>query len=234
MDTSASEAVRGEVDSVRLLPHTKSASTAVDGPARPTSARDRGFAQEVSNGFSRAHIAHPFLSGRGHVQWISVTTTLTRATCKPEGCNPSTELPGLVPALLLSFSMERSEMGKHYRHGKRGAGRHVQLPEWLQASEAWATMKPGPRALYIEVKRRYNGGNNGQILISHRQAAKLLNLGRDTVGIYFQELLDRGFLRITRGHCLGPSGIGQAASYAITEERVGMAGATKDFMRWKK
>jgi hypothetical protein len=34
---------------------------------------------------------------------------------------------------------------KPYQRGKRGAGRHVQLPEYLQASEAWSTFKPGPR-----------------------------------------------------------------------------------------
>ncbi len=95
-------------------------------------------------------------------------------------------------------------------------------------------MKPGPRALYIEVKRRYNGGNNGQIFLSHRQAVALLNVGKNTVGQYFQELLKRGFLRITRRHCLGPAGIGQAASYAITEEKVGNDAATKDFIRWWK
>ena len=41
---------------------------------------------------------------------------------------------------------------KTYRKGKRGAGRHVQLPEYLQATPAWADLKPGPRALYIELK----------------------------------------------------------------------------------
>ena len=125
-------------------------------------------------------------------------------------------------------------MAKPYRYGKRGAGRHVQLPEWVQASIAWATLKPGPRALYIEIKRRYNGGNNGEIIISHRQAAKLLNVGRDTVGVYFRELIVRGFLRITRGHCLGPSGVGQSATYAITELPVGTTPATKEFMKWRK
>ena len=64
---------------------------------------------------------------------------------------------------------------KPYKKHKRGAGRHVQLPEWLQSSKAWATLKPGPRALYVELKRRYNGVNNGRIHLSHRDAAKALN-----------------------------------------------------------
>ena len=33
---------------------------------------------------------------------------------------------------------------KPYKAHKRGAGRHVQLAEWLQATAAWATLTPGP------------------------------------------------------------------------------------------
>lgn len=32
-------------------------------------------------------------------------------------------------------------------------------------------MTPGPRALYPELKRRFNGGNNGGLFLSHREAA---------------------------------------------------------------
>jgi hypothetical protein len=61
---------------------------------------------------------------------------------------------------------------KPHKSNKRGTGLHVQLPEWLQASQAWATLKPGPRALYIEMKRRFNGSNDGRILLSHRKGAR--------------------------------------------------------------
>ena len=117
---------------------------------------------------------------------------------------------------------------------KGGAGRHVQLLEWFQATEAWATLGPGPRVVYLELKRRFNGGNNGQIFLSHRDAAKAVNVGRDTVGRYFRELIDRGFITVTRGHCLGPSGVGQAATYALTELTLDGKPATKDFVRWKQ
>lgn len=45
----------------------------------------------------------------------------------------------------------------------------------VQASFAWRSLKPGPRALYIELRRCYNGINNGAIILSHRDAAKALN-----------------------------------------------------------
>ncbi len=124
-------------------------------------------------------------------------------------------------------------MTKPYKANKRGGPRHVQLMEWFQASQAWATLKPGPRALYVELKRRFNGGNNGNIFLSHRDASEVLNVSRKTVAGYFDVLIERGFIVVTRGHCLGPSGVGQSATYRLTEEKMSDGSATKEFMRWK-
>ena len=125
-------------------------------------------------------------------------------------------------------------MAKPYRHGKKRGGRFVSLPEWLMASAAWQDLKPGPRALYVELKRRFNGGNNGEIFLSHRDAARALNMGREAVAGYFRALKAHGFIVETRGHSLGPSGIGQSATYALTEEALPGKPATKDFLRWRK
>ena len=107
--------------------------------------------------------------------------------------------------------------GKPYKAHKTGTGRHVQLPEWLQSTEAWATLKPGPRALYVELKRRFYGNNNGQIYLSHRDAAKALNMHRNTIGPWFIELEQRGFIVMTKGPHLGPIGTGVSAQWALTE-----------------
>lgn len=127
---------------------------------------------------------------------------------------------------------------KPYKHNKKGgAGRHVQLPEWLQASEAWASLRPGPRALYIELKRRYNGFNNGEITLSHRDAAKALNVHPNTVGPWFEELQVRGFIDLAQAPHLGPSGIGRASVWALEEApRSDLKPARKRFMdlRWKQ
>ncbi len=122
---------------------------------------------------------------------------------------------------------------KPYKQKKKGAGRHVQLPEWLQSSQAWATLKPGPRALYVELKRRFNGVNNGRIFFSHRDAAKSLSVHRNTVGPWFEELQERGFIRMTQGPYLGPSGIGKASMWALDEEATpDLKPALKRFMSW--
>ncbi len=120
-----------------------------------------------------------------------------------------------------------------YKHHKKGAGRHVQLSEYLQATAAWSDLKPGPRALYVAVKRRFNGSNNGRIVLSHREAALALNVHRNTVGPYFQELIEHGFIRVIQGPYLGPEGIGKSALLSLTElpTHDGQS-ATKDFLRW--
>ncbi|SLN76312.1 hypothetical protein ROG8370_03864 [Roseovarius gaetbuli] len=124
---------------------------------------------------------------------------------------------------------------KPYKNKKRGTGRHVQLPEWLQSSEAWSTLKPGPRALYIELKRRFNGSNNGHIILSHRDAENALNVHRNTVGGWFKELEERGFIRLTQAPHLGPSGIGKASVWSLDELPTDdMQPALKRFMSWRK
>lgn len=126
-------------------------------------------------------------------------------------------------------------VGKPYKSQKKGTGRHVQLPEWLQASEAWATLKPGPRALYIELKRRYYGTNNGRIILSHRDAATALGVHRNTIGPWFDELEARRFIRVTQGNHLGPSGIGQSAHWALEElPCADLKTAPKGFMSWRQ
>ncbi|WP_171207840.1 MULTISPECIES: hypothetical protein [unclassified Ruegeria] len=125
--------------------------------------------------------------------------------------------------------------GARYRKGKKGAGRHVQLPEYLQASQAWASLKPGPRALYIELKRRFNGSNNGNIILSHRDAAKAINVSRNTVGAYFDELQARGLIAMTRAPFLGPAGVGQASLWALQEMPTADGKpAQRGFLKWRE
>lgn len=123
-------------------------------------------------------------------------------------------------------------MSRLYKKG--GAGRHVQLAEWVLSSEGWSCLKPGPRALYVELKRRFNGSNNGELFLSYRDAAHALNVNRKTIGSYFHALTEHGFIVQTQGHCLGPSGVGQSGSYALTEYPLNGRPATKEFMSFKK
>lgn len=117
---------------------------------------------------------------------------------------------------------------KDFKHGK---SKFVMLNHWLLDSLAWKSLGVGPRALYMELKRKFNGSNNGDVFLSQRDAAKALNCDKDTAGRYFAQLVSVGFICKTQNGYLGPSGRGLAAKWALTEEPVGSQLPTKDFMR---
>lgn len=122
-----------------------------------------------------------------------------------------------------------------HKHSRRSKGRFIKLDEWLLKAPAWAVLSCPARCLYLEVKRRYNGNNNGSIRLSHREAAALLGMHRNSIGKLFQELESLGFLTKTSGHYLGPSGIGLTSNWLLEEcldDRTGHP-AGKRFMRWK-
>lgn len=125
--------------------------------------------------------------------------------------------------------------GKRGRTSKHGGKHFVQLPEWVLSSAAWRDLSVGARSLYIELKRRYKGFNNGAVRLSHREAAKALGVHRNTVGAWFRELEAHGFIRQLEGPCLGPSGIGQTARWALDEHDTHTDGrkALKRFMDWR-
>ena len=110
--------------------------------------------------------------------------------------------------------MGRSSKSKHPRHTK---GRFVQLPEWILKTEAWRNLSLPSRCLYIELKRRYVGNNNGSIKLSYRECENLLGLHRNSIGQRFVELQKMGFITKTSEPYLGPSGIGQTANWLLEE-----------------
>jgi hypothetical protein len=132
-----------------------------------------------------------------------------------------------VPASgrLLMPSRSRSRRGPP-------SGKFVMLSHWLLDSKSWRTMSPGPRALYVEIRRRFNGSNNGRITLSHREAAVKLSVHRNTVGAWFRELESRGFITATRGHFLGPSGVGETTHWALDEEAMDGLPPVKKFASW--
>jgi hypothetical protein len=57
-----------------------------------------------------------------------------------------------------------------------------------------AGLDPVARALYVQLKRRFNGSNNGSIGYGIRQAADDLHVGKSTAARAFRKLIDHGFI----------------------------------------
>lgn len=125
---------------------------------------------------------------------------------------------------------------KGRRDRAKTVGRYTVLTEWMLASAAWQSLDCNCRCLYIELARRYRGpdSNNGKIPFSVREAATVLRIGRSTADRCFDDLQERGFIRV--GKLSGFNVKGRVSTeWLLTEfpddRKVGEI-ATKDFMRW--
>ncbi|PJE28861.1 Helix-turn-helix domain-containing protein [Pseudooceanicola antarcticus] len=116
------------------------------------------------------------------------------------------------------------------KRDKRGnAASFIKLDTWIFDRPAYRRLGPGARSLHWELIRVFNGHNNGRLFLSQRLAAERLGCSRNTVSRYYRELEEAGFITKTRGACLGPEGVGQAAHWALTHLGVDGRPATLDF-----
>lgn len=130
-------------------------------------------------------------------------------------------------------------MGKRDRRHDNGLP-FVQIHHWFRKTAAWRSLAPYSRLLYVELKGRYNGTNNGDIPMSHREAEDLLNCTNRPVLRAFEELEDRGFIVAERRGVFDGrvrfEGKGRATTWRLTElpqdypERV--LSPTHDFKAW--
>lgn len=87
-------------------------------------------------------------------------------------------------------------MAKHNNKGRsKGCPPYVQLFHWIRKTEAWRSLSPYPKLLYIEIRGRYNGSNNGGISFSVREAMEALSCSNRTAISSFRDLEDRGLIK---------------------------------------
>ena len=88
-------------------------------------------------------------------------------------------------------------MGNYAKNKGRQKGHNfVMLRHDIMDSPAWKFLSPNARCVWLEIMRRYNGNNNGNIALSCREAAELCNISKNTAARAFQELQDTGFIKI--------------------------------------
>jgi hypothetical protein len=64
--------------------------------------------------------------------------------------------------------------------------------------DAWRLLSGAAVKVWVELRSRYNGKNNGSLSLSWDEASRLLGLGKATVGRAFAELERKGFIVMTR------------------------------------
>ncbi len=112
---------------------------------------------------------------------------------------------------------------------KRGM-QFVPIPYDMARSTAWRSLGGSAVKVYVELRRRYNGGNNGDLSLSLDEAARLLGIGKSTAHRAFTELELKGFLRLTkRGRWYGR----MASTYAVTDRPHGRQPPSNDWRNWR-
>jgi hypothetical protein len=101
-------------------------------------------------------------------------------------------------------------------------------------SPAWRSLSPVARSVFIELAAIYNGGNNGRLALSARDAAQRVCCSKNTTARAFAELIQKGFIDLcSRGHFDRKTP--HAAEYRMTLHGCDRTGerSTKRFMNWR-
>lgn len=133
---------------------------------------------------------------------------------------------------------------KNNRNRVASDGHFFQMYEWMMKSAAWQHSNVYERSLYLEIKRRYNGRNNGDIPMSHREGEALINSSNTAVEKAFKGLQVKGMikpqLKGSFSWKVTESGrsAGRSTRWLLTElpqdlpNRV-LTGGSKEFMKWQ-
>lgn len=121
----------------------------------------------------------------------------------------------------------------HKGNGKKDP-QHVRLYEWLTDSAAWQHLSTDGRALYVLLKQRYKGMNNGRIILSVRQAAENLNISKTSASKAFHELQALGFIEAVIVGGFNSRKDGKATEWRLTEHTCDVSGElpSRKFRIW--
>src|SRR5215468_4038502 len=107
------------------------------------------------------------------------------------------------------------------RRGKRarrsGEGQYVHLSYSMLLSPAWLSLSGAAARLWLLLRTRYNGGNNGRLTLSLEEAAASFTSARQRCSLRLPKLEEKGFVVcIRRGHWYGR----RASEWAVTDKGV--------------
>ncbi len=108
--------------------------------------------------------------------------------------------------------------------------RFVKLTYPLIESEAWRWLRPISQSVYIELRRRFNGSNNGKISFSLAEGARILRASKSSIQKALVELEEHGFIRLVKK---GYFTRRMASEYALTDERLDGYPPTREWRRWQ-
>ena len=129
------------------------------------------------------------------------------------------------------------EMVKHHKRERNKTQPFVQIKHYEYKCAAFNALSGDEFKIYFEMRTRYNGRNNGEIVYSNRQAGECIDKTHPVGGKALRRLAQLGFIKVTKNY--GYSQKRLAREYEITA--ISLTPATKanrlpdgskDFLRW--
>lgn len=72
------------------------------------------------------------------------------------------------------------------------------LPYAQLKSDAWRSLSGAAVKLWLELHTRFNGGNNGKLILSYAEAGEALGIGKATINRAYAELVAKGFIALEK------------------------------------
>ena len=128
------------------------------------------------------------------------------------------------------MSRKKPGRGVDKKGRSKKGGKFVRLGDGLLTSAAWRSLSGSAIKYYIELRRQFNGTNNGSIHLSLEEANKRFGMAKDTALQAQRELENKGLIRMTKR-----GGFHQrlATTWALTDEATPAAPPTHGYKNWK-
>ena len=108
--------------------------------------------------------------------------------------------------------------------------RFVKLTYPLIESQAWRWLRPISQSVYIELRRRFNGSNNGKISFSLAEGARILRASKSSIQKALVELEEHGFIKLIKKGYFTKR---MASEYALTDEQLDGHPPTREWRQWR-
>lgn len=87
-------------------------------------------------------------------------------------------------------------MPKHTKFERNRTHHHIRIYHWELTCPAFRALTVNEVRVYLEMRSRYNGQNNGRISFSSREAGAVCHKANSTGARALQRLTDLGFIKI--------------------------------------
>jgi biotin operon repressor len=129
------------------------------------------------------------------------------------------------------MSRKPSRGGRVNAKGRNvGDGQYAQISYDFLRSAAWRSLSGAASKVFLELRTRFHGANNGRLILSLEEASNLLGIGKATVQRALDELQEKGFvIRTRRGQWYGRI----ASTWATTDKSINGENSSQACKAWR-